>query len=89
MRIKEIKIYTFAELSKEAKEKAINDHIAFLLDTTTREDASNSFKEAIDKAESMRTPWFTARYVREYCLDEIIGNLETNGFEFDENGNVE
>lgn len=89
MRIKEIKVYKFAELSKEAKEKAINNHINFFLETTWYDNASYNFKKAVDKAEAMRTPWFVGSYVYNYCHDEIIESLEANDYEFNEKGEIE
>lgn len=80
-------IYNFEELNKDAKEKAINDHISFWMETRTYdEDNKGNFEKACDEAESMNTPWFVGEYIYDYCKDEIIQELKVNNYQFYENG---
>ena len=90
MRIKttKTKVYGFEELSQKAKDKAINDHINFLMKVTQYEEASDNYKKALDKAEATKTPWFAGEYIWEYCKDEILQSIEMNHYEFNENGNI-
>ena len=81
---KEFKIYSYDELSEEAKQKAINDEIESFLDCVPYEDMDKNYKMAVDKANAMQTPWFTAGYIWEYCKDDILEILK--GYEFLENG---
>lgn len=81
---KEFKIYSYDELSEEAKEKAINDEINFILKVTPYEEMEGNLKKAIDKANAMQTPWFTAEYIWEYCTDDILEILKE--YDFLENG---
>jgi TorA maturation chaperone TorD len=87
-KITRTKLYIFNELPVKAQEKAINDHINFLLEVNQWETASDNFKKAVNKAEAMLTPWFTGSYVYEYCKDEILADLESNHFEFTIDGNI-
>ena len=88
--IKRTDVYTFGELSNEAQDKAINDHINFWLEMRPYEDEyeGSNFKAAIDKAEAMQTPWFAASYVLDYCEDEIMNEIDANEYEYDEDGNI-
>jgi len=88
MRIKETKVYSFDELTEKAREVAINDHIEFMLETTEYEQGSDNFKKAIQKAEDMQTPWFAGSYIYEYCLHEILADIEANEYEFTEDGRI-
>ena len=65
------KVYDYDELNEKAKEKVINDTIEVMLEAIPYENQSPSIQKAIDKAESMRTPWFTGSYILDYAEDEI------------------
>ena len=69
---KEYEVYSYDELLPVAKDKAVSDYIQFLMDVIPYEQLDGNLKKAVDKAEDMKTPWFTASYVWEYCKDEII-----------------
>lgn len=71
-------------ISKQDKDKAIIDEINFLLEVMPYEEMVGNFKKAIDKANAMQTPWFTAEYIWEYCKDDILEILK--GYDFLENG---
>lgn len=81
--------YEFNELNKNAKNKAIDDHIDFWMECREYDEKNKgNFEKATDKAESMGTPWFTGNYIFDYCEDEIIEEIETNKYLFDENGDL-
>ena len=82
------KVYKFEELTEEAKDKAISDHIEFLIETLLEGEASDNFKKACKKAEEMRTPWFTGSYVYDYCKEEIIEEIKINDYDFTEEGKL-
>lgn len=77
-------VYTFDELSEEAKEQAICDHVNFWCEVGA--DHSEGFKKAVADAERMRTPWFLAGYVYDYCKDEIIAEIKLNDYTFTKDG---
>ena len=85
---KEYKVFEFDELSEEARERAISDHIAFWLEIIPYEEATGNFKKAIDKAEKLRTPWFTGGYVYDYCKEEVIEEIKLNGYTFTADGKI-
>ncbi|MFA5396657.1 MAG: hypothetical protein WC346_11680 [Methanogenium sp.] len=72
-----IDLYEYNELDEKAKEKAIDTEVKDCLQTIPYENMSPNMKKAIDKAESMLTPWFTGSYIWEYCKDEIEETLTT------------
>ena len=81
--------YEFNELSEEAKNRAINDHIEFWCECRQYdEENKGNFERAVDKAEEMRTPWFVGEYIADYCMDEIIKEIELNEYLFDVNGKL-
>lgn len=69
-----IQVYQFSELSEKSQSKAVNNEINFYLDLNY-DALSNNMKRAVDKANSMLTPWFTGEYIWDYCQDEILGGL--------------
>jgi len=84
--IKTTEVYEFTELNKDAKMRAINNHINFLLETLPYDEMVINMQKACDKAEHMKTPWFVGSYVYEYCLAEIMEELEE--YEFLADGNI-
>jgi len=75
--VKEFLVYSFEELSEEAKHKAIDEWIAFVIEVTEYEQGSDNFKKACDMAACMLTPWFLREYVWKYCQEEILEDLAT------------
>lgn len=81
--------YEFNELSEEAQEKAITEHINFWMNVREYDgECPGNYEKAIDKAENMQTPWFLGSYIWEYCKDEIIEEIEINNYLFDEDGEL-
>lgn len=84
-----INTYSFNELSKEAKNRAISDHIEFWLEAKLyNEENPGNFEKAINEAERMQTPWFTSSYVLDYCKDEIIEEININDYAFKSDGKL-
>ncbi len=77
---KSYEVFEFEELSEEGKNKAINDHIKFILECVPFNELSKNIKKAIAAADKMKTPWFTASYIYEYALEEIEENLKNESF---------
>ena len=73
-------VYDYDELSEDAKNRAVNDLINFWMNFIQYEKAWPKLKKAFDKAEAMRTPWFTGAYVWDYCKEEVLAELR--GLEF-------
>ena len=82
------KVYKFKELPEEAKQKAIDDQIHAWIEVIPYEEATGNFKRAINKAENMRTPWFISSYVYDYCLNELIDEIELNDYDFTIDGKI-
>ena len=80
------KVYKFAELQKSVQDKVINEEIKFIMEATPYESMSPDMQRAVDKAESMRTPWFAGNYIWDYCKDEIMESVDSR--EYLINGNV-
>lgn len=81
--------YSYDELSKEAKERVINDTIKFWIETREYDkENKGNFEKAVDKAEEMRTSWFTGEYIYEYCLNELENEVRINRYLFNEKGEM-
>ena len=81
--------YEFDELSEEAQNKAISDHINFWMEVREfDEENKGNFEKAVDEAEKMKTPWFMGEYIYDYCKNEIIQEIEANKYLFDEYGEL-
>ena len=80
--------YTIDELEGNAKDKAISDHIEFLLTCIPYENQHPDIQKAIDKAEDMRTPWFTPSYIIDYAYDQIIDDIRIHNYLFSADGNI-
>ena len=83
----QVQAYEFEDLEETAQTNAIDHHVQFLMETREYDKKHpGNYEKAIDKAEQMRTPWFTASYIAEYCRDEIIEEIKLNGYLFDSGG---
>jgi hypothetical protein len=85
MRTVRTKVFKFDELSSEAKEKAINDHINFEIEVMD-ENTCLIFDKAVKKSEQMQTPWFLGSYIFEYHKDIILESVRS--FEFLKDGSL-
>ena len=80
--------FDFEELTEGAKLRAINDRISSMVECVEYEEGTENFKRAIDKAESMRTPWFVGSYIYDYCKEEIIETIKINEYLFNIEGDL-
>jgi uncharacterized membrane protein len=71
-----IELYSINELNKEAKQKAINEHKSFLIDSYD----DGMFDESFDMTRS--------KYAKQLLKDEIIGHIEINNYLFLKNGEM-
>ncbi|MEK6794094.1 MAG: hypothetical protein AABZ39_04915 [Spirochaetota bacterium] len=78
-------VYAYDELFEAAQNRAIQSAIKCFLNTPY-ERLSEDMQIAVDKAESMQTPWFAGEYIWDNCRDEIIAFCQQ--FEYRFNGNV-
>ena len=85
---KKYDVYSFDELSEEAKEKAIIDTALFWLEVIPYEEMTGNLKKAVNRAEELKTPWFTPSYIYDYCKDEIIEVIKINGWQFTKDGEI-
>ena len=79
----------FLALTNCAKNQKTRQYLTiynFGLYTIPHEEFTGNLKKAIDKSESLHTPWFDANYVYDYCKDEIIEEIKLNNYEFLETG---
>jgi len=83
---KTIEVYGFSELGNDAKKQAINDCIHCMLEDIEYDNMTENMRKAIGKAENMKTPWFAGSYVYEYCLNEIMENV--NGYSYLIDGSI-
>ena len=83
-----IDAYEFEDLSPEAQERAIEDHINFWLEVVSYDEAEGNYKKALDEARSMQTPWFVGNYVYDYCKKDVINEIKINNYLFDVEGNL-
>lgn len=76
-------VYEYKELSENAKNKVIDDYINFIIECIPYNDLSENMRKAVDKADHMKTPWFTGSYIYEYALDEILEGVKQNKYLID------
>ncbi len=91
MKTKTINLYQFSELSDEAKEKAIYDHIEFEISEIgcryTDEELNPYWKYA-KEMEEQKTPWFLHELIYEKEKQSIIETIKINQYDFDKEGNL-
>ena len=84
-----IKLYEFKELSEEAQERAISDHINFEIEVAQPGDEENCWlQDSFDEAERLHTPWFLGSIIYENHKQDIIDNIELNEYLFFEDGEL-
>lgn len=81
--------YELKDLSKESIEKVLNEHISFWIDSRVyNHENKGNYEKAVDKAESMNTPWFLPEYIYDYCKDELILDIQINDYLFNKDGDL-
>jgi len=83
---KTINLYSFNELSEQAKEKAICTHIDFEVEVMSED--SPLYEYAL-QMEKMQTPWFLGQMIYEKAKQTIIETIELNEYLFTEDGKLE
>ena len=73
-RTKIIELFRFDKLSEEAQNKAINDVIRTIIETTDfmKLNKNSKLYKAYRDCERMQTPWFLAEYIWDYCKSAIL-----------------
>jgi hypothetical protein len=79
MKTKTINLYEFDELSTEAQEKAISEHINFEIAIMTNE---SPYYHLATEMEKMRTPWFLPEVIYDKCKQAIIETIKANEYTF-------
>ena len=68
-------VFEFDELSKEAREKAINEEVCFWIDTAfsmPKEQWNSRFRDAVNELNRLHIPWFLGKVLLKKCKDEIF-----------------
>lgn len=90
-------VYSFDELSQDAKDRVIADEIDFMVqvecsnvynaDGKIKPEYRNSgIVKAIKKSEEMMTPWFIGSYIWDFCEKLIMNRVRDN--EYTEQGKI-
>ncbi len=91
------KVYSFDELSQEAKDRVIADEIDFMVQVECSDvyDSNGKIKpvyrnsgivKAIKKSAAMQTPWFLGSYIWDFCEKLIMDGVRNN--EYTEQGEI-
>ena len=81
-------LYKYKELSEEARNKAIEDRIELWMNTIPVDEVSHNsnYYKAYRECERMKTPWFLASYIYDYCKKQL--EKELAGLEFLPDGTI-
>lgn len=77
--------YEFLDLSNDARDRVIKDHINFEIDIM---DELSPYYYLAMEMERMQTPWFLGECIYEKHLDDLIGDIEINKYLFDKHGKI-
>lgn len=86
-------IYRFNDLDTDAKNRALNEEIKFIIEYVDLERLDDNYavypnlKKAYDECEKMKTPWFLGQYIYEYSGQFIQTTLQ-DLYYFKKNGVV-
>lgn len=88
MRIAEVQVFTFDELSEAAKEHAVAEYLRDIIEHPYLELLADAdpIKQAFDEAERMRIPWFVGEIIQEKCNLALI--LSDSDCEFTAAGRI-
>ena len=84
--IKNISVYKFDELSKEAKDRAVLEHTNFLVECCSIEDNEYFVNKAMAEMEKMRTPWFLTETLYFDYRKEIEKEIRVNEYDYYSDG---
>ena len=77
MKTIKVDLYNYNELSDEAKDRAMNEHIDFIIEMLESiPHWGEEFKEDIKEAERNQTPWFLGQIIYQNNKDKLIKELE-------------
>ena len=82
---KTFELYGFDELNKDAKDKAISDHIEFIIEIM---DENSLYYHCAEEMDKMQTPWFIGECIYEHHKDDILNDLQHGGWYFFKDGSV-
>ena len=82
---KTFELYEFDELFKEAQDKAVNDHIEYIIETM---DENSPYYHCAEEMERMQTPWFLGECIYDTHKEDIINGLQHGGWYFFKDGSV-
>ena len=80
-------VYDFDELDEDAKNKAISEHIQFLIEVYNG-DEKDMIHPCVLEAERLQTPWFLGQIIYEQCKDRIIEDIKVNEYRFNKDGTL-
>lgn len=81
--------YEFKDLNEEVQDKVIGEHIDFLIELMSgNEEIADDFREEIEEAERLQTPWFLGSIIYDNRKDDIIEMIEISEHLFDVDGNL-
>lgn len=81
--------YELKDLGNEAKEKAISEHIDYVIEMAdTNEHYQKPIQKALDKARETKHTQFLSGIVYDMYKDEMIKDIESLHILFDKEGNV-
>lgn len=83
----ELRLFSLDELSEKAREKAIEEHRRFMLDTMTPEDYISGDPE-YDTPEALRECYESEYNYIWSCDDPVVESIEINEYLFFENGEL-
>ena len=83
MKTIKINLYEFNELSQEAKDVAIWEHINFEIHVM---DEDSPYYDLAIEMEKMQTPWFLGEVIYEKEKDSIIDTILINEYYFYQDG---
>ncbi len=82
---KTFELYGFDELNKDAKDKAISDHIEFIIEIM---DENSPYYHCAEEMDKMQTPWFIGECIYEHHKDDILNDLQSGERYFFKDGSV-
>ena len=82
---KEFNLYELNELSRDAREQAIMNHINFEVEVMDKESPYYGY---VEEMERMQTPWFLHQMIYDKEKESIIDTIKANEYLFFENGEL-
>ena len=82
---KTFELYEFEELSLEAQDKAVSNHIDFEIELM---DEDSLYWHCAVEMDKMQTPWFIGSCIYEDHKEDIIETIKANEYLFFEDGEL-